>query len=459
LLPYHRITFHEKAGPPCAKPGFLRHAVWDFSENYGRWLYGRIFARRIIGNTSGLEFEETLRREINRGLGADALHYYPRTVPCEQSSSGGAAVLWDNRSIFMGLTQFWALTGDNQLRRQLERTVEALESYSVRGPEPDEAYFAVEEIRPGYRPEPVANPVLSLNTGGWIFPLLDYHRLAGSERALELALRLANFGVHHHNPRQHPFPAGPVLGIWNVHGALFAIAGIAAAAPYSKRGAEHLAWARKLYEHTRDHLASSYGWVAELETPFPGMPPGMKIDAEGCAIVDMVNLSTRLAQQGYPDAWNTVERFARNYMDEGQLCDTRLLEKEVPRSYTPCATNQGMPARARGAFVGHGGPADFFCPEGRSGAAVQNCCGSHYPFGLHLIWEHVVTKEADGLHVNLSFSRDTPWCRVVSQQPYRGIVTVEMREPNNLLPERPSARPRPQRTPGTCSSFARLGTE
>jgi hypothetical protein len=165
------------------------------------------------------------------------------------------------------------------------------------------------------------------------------------------------------------------------------------------------------------------------------------------------------AQQGYPDAWNTVERFARNYMDEGQLCDTRLLEKEVPTSYTPCAANQGMPARARGAFVGHGGPADFFCPEGRSGAAVQNCCGSHYPFGLHLIWEHVVTKEADGLHVNLSFSRDTPWCRVVSQQPYRGIVTVEMREPNNLLPERPSARPRPQRTPGTCSSFARLGTE
>lgn len=235
LLPYHRITFHKKGGPPCAKPGFLRHAAWDYSENYGRWLYGRIFARRIVGDTSGLEFEESLREQISKGLGPDGLHYYPPTISCDRGRDVGKAVLWDNRSIFMGQTQLWTLTRNNELRRELDLTVESLERYAVKGPGPDDAYFAVDAIPQGYRSQPIANPILSLNTGGWIFPLLDYHRLSGNEKALELALRLANFGVHHHHPRQHPFPAGPVLGIFNVHGALFTIAGIAAMASYSKR--------------------------------------------------------------------------------------------------------------------------------------------------------------------------------------------------------------------------------
>ncbi len=427
LYPYHRIVMHRK-------PGLLRHAYWDWSENLGRWLYGSISARRILGDTVRLEFEESLRREIYKGLGADGLHYYPADRPCERNRSNDVAILWDNRSIFMGLTELWSLTREKALQRQLDQMVESLEAYAIQGPEPGQAYFAVDEIPRGYRPAPAADPVFSLNSGGFILPLLNYHRLSGNERALRLALALANFGVRHHHPERHPSPAGPVLGIWNVHGALFAIAGVAAAVPYMKTKGEHLTWARKLYEFARDHLASSYGWVAELETHSPGIvPAGRKMDTEGCAIVDLAHLGVRLARQGYEDAWNLVERFARNYMEAGQLRDTRSLEGDAPLTRDPCSDNEGMPGRARGAFVGHGAPADFFCPEGRRGAEVQNCCSSHFPFGLHLIWENIVTEQSDGVHVNLAFSRETPSCRVVSERPRRGRVTVTMKKQANLF--------------------------
>jgi len=264
----------------------------------------------------------------------------------------------------------------------------------------------------------------------FILPLLP----GVAENWVELALALANFGVNHHNPAKHPSPAGPVLGIWNVHGALFSVAGITAAIPHQKEKDKHLAWARRLYEFTRDHLASSYGWVAELETHLPGLvAAGKKVDTEGCAIVDMTQLAIRLARQGYPAAWNLTERFARNYMDAGQLADTRTLERDVPRKYDVCADNQGMPGRALGAFVGHGSAADFFCLEGRRGADVQNCCGSHYGFGNYFIWENIVTEEASGVHLNMLFSRDTPWCKVLSELPGRGRVTVTMRKDASLL--------------------------
>jgi hypothetical protein len=42
-----------------------------------------------------------------------------------------------------------------------------------------------------------------------------------------------------------------------------------------------------------------------------------------------------------------------------------------------------------GCLRGLGTPADFFNTSGRHGAMVLNCCGSHYPFGLHLVWDGI----------------------------------------------------------------------
>jgi hypothetical protein len=422
--PYFRITLHRK-------PGFFSHANWDWSENLGRWLYGSLYARRILGSTSQLDFAQSLRREIYAGLGEDGLHYYPSSLPCGMTKPTNTAMLWDNRSIFVGLTQLWLITGDEEIKGRLDKMVEALDRYSVKVPKNKEIYFAVRGITPGYRPKPVANPVVGQNSGGWISPLVGYYQHSKSEKALQLALGLANFVVNEH--RHRPPNTGPVLGIANVHGALYTIAGVVETVEYSGNK-KHVAWAHALYEYARDHLASDYGWVAEHERIIPVMyPPGTKMSTEGCAIVDLAHLAIRLAQHGYPDAWNVVERFARNYMDAGQLRETQRLEGRSRSFDTPCRTNEGMPDRAKGAFVGWGAPNDFLNPLGRHGAMVQDCCGSHYPYGLHLVWENIATKEADGIHINLALNRRTPWCEVVSKRPRSGQVSIRMYKSGDLF--------------------------
>ncbi len=266
-------------------------------------------------------------------------------------------------------------------------------------------------------------PLANLSTGGWILPLVAYSQRTGNERAQDLAVRLANFIVRHYENR--PRNSGPVLGILNVHAALFTIAGVAAAAP------EHLAWARKLYEHSRDHLANAYGWVAEFE-PKGAPKPGVRMATEGCAIVDMVNLAIRLARHGYPDCWDLVERFARNYIDQGQILDVSRVAVTSAKAEGNCSCNIAAADRVRGAFVGWGGPADILNGEARIPLALQNCCSCHYPYGLSLLWENMVTQEADGVHVNLLFSRQTPFCDVLSQLPGAGVVEARLARPADL---------------------------
>jgi hypothetical protein len=411
------------------KPGALDHEHWDWSENLGRWLYGRMFARQVLGNFGDLGFEESLARAIAAGLGPDGLHYYPKSITCGSHESDGVAMLWDNRSIFMGLTQLWAVNHDNALRKQLDRMVESLEGYAIH--QGDEAYFAVNGIPQGYRPQPAPRPVAGQNIGGFIVPLLDYHKLSGNERALDLAQRLANFVVSHQHAGRAD-EAGAVLAIANVHGALFSISGVVAAVAYGGKK-EHLEWARNQYTYARDHLASSYGWVAEHETAEPKRyPKGATMSTEGCAIVDMVHLATRLAAAGYPDCWNLVERYLRNYFTAGQLNDASRLRADATPAASACSTNEGMPQRAAGAFVGWGGPADLFNATGRHGAMIQNCCGSHYPFGLHLVHRNLVTSSGGAVRVNLLVSHDTAQCRVASSLPREGRVRVEMKTPGDL---------------------------
>jgi hypothetical protein len=91
-----------------------------------------------------------------------------------------------------------------------------------------------------------------------------------------------------------------------------------------------------------------------------------------------------------------------------------------------------MPERIGGAFVGWGGPADLFNIGGRHGAMIQNCCGSHYPFGLHLLWQRVVTSGGDPVRVNLLVTHDAPQCRVVSSLPQQGRIRVEMKKAGDL---------------------------
>ncbi len=121
----------------------FEHDHWDWSENTGRLLYGRMYARKLLGDANGLEFEHRIARLLAGGIGPDGLHYYPATVRCGQPSEAadraGSAFFWDNRAVFEGLDLLCAAAPDRGLESRLSRVVEALWSYAVPGPGKAEA--------------------------------------------------------------------------------------------------------------------------------------------------------------------------------------------------------------------------------------------------------------------------------------------------------------------------------
>ncbi len=420
-LPYF-WTFYDE------DPAELRHNHWDYCENPGRNLYGLVAARQVTGSLEGLEAERDYQRLICRTMtGGNGLCWRPAHSPFARGDGRAELNLWDNRSDFMGLLSLYMADRDPAVLEQLEGMLDGLERLAIR--QPDCIRFEKEALPPGYRPDTAGAPRVGQHSGGWITPLVKYHEVTGSHRALELAHGLADFVVRYHHTS---LGEGKVLGIANVHGALFTLAGVIRVAAL-EGDQERLDWAEALVRYAADSLASDFGWVREMEGR-DWMKPEDSHSCEICAVVDLLQCALLLAQHGYPQYWDLAERYLRNYFTAAQLLDTGWMRSGVRREDNIASSFTEVPARVRGCFAGWGAPNDLVDPNARVKGAIQNCCGPHGAWGLFLAWRRIVTRDPDGgVRVNLALNRETPWCRVESYRPYAGRVDIVMYYPLPLL--------------------------
>jgi hypothetical protein len=148
--------------------------------------------------------------------------------------------------------------------------------------------------------------------------------------------------------------------------------------------------------------------------------------SESCAVADLINCCVCLARSGYPEYWNLVERYTRNYLEEAQLKNTDWMPHSARRPDTVKEAYTDVSERIKGAYVGWGDPNDFVNPSARNPHAVQNCCGPQSAWAVSLVWHSIVTKTPRGVFVNLMLNKRTPWCEVLSFHPYVGRVEIEM---------------------------------
>jgi len=420
MLPYF-WTFYED------DPAELRHNHWDYCENPGRFLYGLVAARQVTGSLDGLKeeraFEKLICSTMTHGNG---LCWRPAYSPFSRGIRKPEMNLWDNRSDFMGLLSLYMEYGEPELREKLEGMLDGLEKLAVRNGK--YVFFEREDIYPEHVVNPDSPPRVGQNSGGWITPLVKYYQVIGSERARDMALGLADFIVDFHGTS---LKSGAVLGISNVHGALFTIAGVVRAASLVNNR-EHLIWAEKLVDYAAKNLSSDFGWVKEMEMR-EWMKPENSNSCESCAVVDMIQCSLLLAQAGYPKYWDLAERYVRNYFTEAQVLDTDWMRSNVGREDNICSSYRDVPRRVRGCFIGWGAPNDLVDPKARVPRAIQNCCGPHGAWGLFLVWHRIVTEDSAGIRVNLSLNKESPWCRVESSLPYNGRVDILMHVTRPLL--------------------------
>lgn len=421
----------------------LVHKVYDLDEDPGRWLYGLFSARQVSGSVDGMGQEKVLKDYlISRMTHDDGLVYLPNySLMCSVSGARGAW-MWGNRSDFMGLLCLDMEKDDPEIKMQLEKTVNTLYKLALRG---DVGFYLNQDYYAyNAKPDSAKPAFVGQNTGGWITPLIKYYEWTGNKRAFELAKGFADFVVKHHSTSLSAVNSAAygvadndfslkkstgsqkerVLKIANTHGALFTIGGILRVAEIT-HNSDQIIWARKLLDYTIQHLATSFGWMPEHEDDRL-LAPGETQSSEGCSLADLINCCIYLARNGYPEYWNQVERYTRNYLEEAQLKNTNWmpaslnLEDNVHESY------RNFAQRVKGSYVGWGDPNDFVNPTARVRNAVQNCCGPQCAWATYLVWHNIVTKNEQGVFINLLLNKRSPWCEVLSYQPYSGRVDVEM---------------------------------
>jgi hypothetical protein len=179
--------------------------------------------------------------------------------------------------------------------------------------------------------------------------------------------------------------------------------------------------------------------------------------SETCATSDMVSIASCIAQAGFPDYWDHVERTFRNYLRPLQFFVTpryEALYRELNRDQPEEEIRAGL-ARIRdlqGAIWGGPTPNDcinrialpkqcgpYNTPYGC--AAMFGSCVGEGMRALYTVWSSIVTANSQGVFVNLSLNRDSEWAKVISSLPDRGRIDVIAHQPGDYFLHPPAWAP------------------
>lgn len=462
-LPYFWIDFARNP------PEFVHCMLFDDVENFGRWLYAIKAAQVVSGTGDAEDTRRAMLREIDRRLtGPYGLVYTsPYSEQYCRNFYGHHAWLWGNRSVLQGWILSFRYSTDEQERAQLRQRIEAmisgLKEFSVRigdcvyfpslTPTKDfrkrDDYIAPQDATAEHwdamygmslSDDPRMLPHLSDSTGGMIAPLVEWYELSGSPAALELAVGISHTVVAHHSTKGSL--TNPIGCFSNNHGVLNAVTGVLAAHRHAPNRS-HLIWAKTLWEYYVARCASSFGWAPENEH-VDYKRPLERPSCEGCATVDMVRAGLELARAGFAESWDMVERFTRNYMTQAQI--QHVVEpfslqgvplNDLSRGGIECEPEalrdrRDIWRRSVGALAGWGAPNDVLDPHGRFAMCIQNCCSGHLPLGMLNVWQQAVSREVDGIRINLLFDHENEDCVVKDHQPAAGRLDVRLKRPGTV---------------------------
>ncbi len=181
------------------------------------------------------------------------------------------------------------------------------------------------------------------------------------------------------------------------------------------RDPDLIAWTKSLLDFFLAR-GTDYGWIPESMT-YPRR-------SETCAVADVIDMAAYMAQCGYPEYWDTVERFVRNYIREAQFFVTPEYEALYRQLHPGPEGEQGI-AMARdiqGGFQGAMGLADR-CYGGHE-MDMMGCCVPEGMRAIHTAWQNTLAASEGRVYVNMSFNRDAPEATVVSYLPRAGRLSV-----------------------------------
>jgi hypothetical protein len=180
-------------------------------------------------------------------------------------------------------------------------------------------------------------------------------------------------------------------------------------------------------------MGTSFGFIPEAVDR-----PGDIVTCETCALMDYAGLGVTLANAGYMDCWDDMERLTRNQLVESQAADLSWLKVDNSRPDTAQFSWHDLSARLVGSYAGWTSPTHFWGaeetlnhhwggPELRDKPRLlQNCCGGSGVHAFFILWKNIL-RYADGcVTVNLHMDKRIPEAELLSDQPYRGHLELTL---------------------------------
>ncbi len=389
-LPYFNIFWTD--------PAEAAHDWPDFGDVTSRQLQGAIMARHLTGNTARNE-KLWLEKVLSYLDPETGLLMRPKT-----SFSEPVADLGDQSLTLFALATVYADTKDPELKAAIDKMVDHL----------PKLYDPNHGLR-----------------GFIIKSLMTWVRLTGSKPALDQAGKLVRV-CFDESPLFTPDNTFRQGG--HMHGNLRTLVG---AADYALYANDPVLFSRvdALYRYVRSE-GTRFGFLPEVIGR-----KGDIVSCETCALMDFLGLAVTLANNGHPEYWGDIERMVRNQMVESQVADVSWL-KSSDRPDTEQFTWRNVGERMVGGYSGWTSPTHILAareelhwggPELRGKTrAIQNCCGGSGTHGLFIVWKNAARFDKATLSVHLHIDKLLPQAEIRSQQPYRGLLTIDLKESCNV---------------------------
>ncbi|MCO5239599.1 MAG: glycoside hydrolase family 127 protein [Chitinophagaceae bacterium] len=202
---------------------------------------------------------------------------------------------------------------------------------------------------------------------------------------------------------------------------------------YLSKDTAIIGWSKRLLDYFLAY-GTDFGWIPESQTS--------PRRSETCAVAGVIDMAKYIALCGYPEYWDVVERFVRNYIREAQFFITPAYKELYSKLHPGIEGEKGLESvkDLQGGFLGAMGLYDR-CWQ-RDELDMMGCCVPEGMRALHTAWSNTIVKEKDGVRINMCFGLDAKAARITSYLPQKGGMQVIAKTQDRFWLRPPSWAPR-----------------
>lgn len=407
---------HMNGDPPACV-----HEPWDWGDVTGRYIDALVSLRQITGTRTGIDIEHSLKDLLVSTLNKKNGLTYRMKTPWSNDEAG----MFDQGRALGAFLSLYMATDSKKYLDHAKRMIDGLWNIAIHVERKDKGYTYCyypysTYLRDAWDSKETAEPTC-YGGGSTILPVVKFYEITGSPKAKELAERFINFIVLESGVFDawgSFLPPDMIPDRPHFHSKSLTFLGVLKYAVLEKRK-DLIEWCRKAYNWAYAQ-GTSFGWFPEGVGAINHEPTPW---SETCSTTDMIETAILLAQNGYPEYWNHVERFARNYLMEAQVVDVEWIrEREnVKKRDTKRACFKNASEMMLGGFVGRCRPHDLIA----DGFQMACCCGAGAR-ALYQVWDHAMQFDKGNLYVNLLLNKRAAYAEVESHLPCEGTVIIKI---------------------------------